>query len=129
MLLTSTSAVRVKPGACSEAVGYVFNDINGALVSAPRALTVIYQPSNFLEFYSDASCQSRVLSTDLPAGSPGGEIHVRGATAGVFTLRAISPGLNQGTFPVFVSQPDSGCASAGAGWAALGIVALIRRRS
>lgn len=115
-------------GACSQMIQYVFHDFGGALVSTQRALSVLYQPPEFIEFYADASCKTRVLSADLPAGSPGGQVYLRGAIAGTFIVTATSAGLDQGSLQISISGGSHGCASADAGWAALGILPLLRRR-
>jgi len=122
-------SVSIKQSACSEALSYVFHDINGALVTAPRALTVIYSPADYVEFYSDASCRSRrLLSADLPAGSSGSQVYVRAGLIGAYTVRAASPGLEPSTVQVLISGGPQGCASAHALWPALALLPLLRPR-
>jgi hypothetical protein len=122
--------VTVALGACSAALPYFFHDVQGTAVAAPRVLNVIYQPAQYLEFYSDAGCATRILSTPIPSGGQGGQVYVKpGTVAGAFNLQATSPGFISDSTTLLVSDPKHGCASAGAGWAALAILLLPRRRS
>jgi hypothetical protein len=125
----SNLSVGVKQGDCSAPLSYVLHDINGALVTAPRTITVNYSPADFIEFYPDASCRThRLLSVDLPAGSSGSQISLRGSLIGAYTVRASSPGLEPAQVQVLIGGGSQGCASAQAFWPALALLPLLRRR-
>lgn len=123
------SQASVQQRKCSPAFAYLLHDVNNAAAAAQRKITVIFQPTTFVEFFSDSACRSRVLSVELPVGSQGSQIYTSSGIAGTFPVQATSPGLDPGSLSLLVPAASSGgCATAGGAWGALGILSLMRRR-
>ena len=127
----ASKTVAASAGACSGPVAVELRDANAGPAKATRALVAALEPSNFLEFWGDAACQTqRLHQLDFAQGAGGAAFYLRSSTAvSAAHVRVTVPGLDGSDTLVSFAQPSTGCAGGGlaGAWALLPLLALRRR--